>query len=311
MSQKPVASRSVLGVHSLDHFGMVVPDIGEARRFFEAFGFDVRSNGGGIDLRTFGRDHTWVTVRPAPTKSLQFVAFGAYREDMEGLYDRVAALAVPDLARDQNAIRFKDPDGLQLEVIVADKSSPDAKSAPAASHTPTPPGTAAAPLRSKAPLVQPRRLAHILLFVNDIAHTIDFYCKTLGLRLSDKSGDVAFLHGPHGSDHHMIAFVQRKGPGLHHSSWDVGSVQEVGLGAMQMADAGYGNDGWGLGRHVLGSNYFHYVRDPWNSYAEYSFDIDYVPAGVDWPAGDHHPDDGFYLWGPKPPKDFDVNYELR
>ena len=28
---------------------------------------------------------------------------------------------------------------------------------------------------------------------------------------------------------------------------------------------------------VLGSNYFHYVRDPWGSFAEYSCDIDYIP----------------------------------
>ena len=39
-----------------------------------------------------------------------------------------------------------------------------------------------------------------------------------------------------------------------------------------------------MGRHVLGSNYFYYVRDPWGSYAEYSHDIDFVPAGSIWPA---------------------------
>lgn len=81
-------------------------------------------------------------------------------------------------------------------------------------------------------------------------------------------------------------------------------------GAMQMADRGY-SKGWGLGRHVLGSNYFHYVRDPWGSYSEYSSDIDYIPADCDWPAADHQPEDAIYLWGPQIWADFIVNYEIE
>ena len=43
----------------------------------------------------------------------------------------------------------------------------------------------------------------------------------------------------------------------------------------------------GVGRHVLGSNYFYYVQDPWGSFAEYSYDIDFVPADriVELPSG--------------------------
>ena len=100
------------------------------------------------------------------------------------------------------------------------------------------------------------------------------------------------MHGIHGSDHHMIALAKSGGPGLHHLSWDVASINEVGLGAMQMADKGY-SAGWGLGRHVLGSNYFHYVRDPWGSWCEYSSDIDYIPADHDWKSGERPPVDCF------------------
>ncbi len=131
-------------------------------------------------------------------------------------------------------------------------------------------------------MVRPRRLAHMLVFTRDIPQAIRFYSEVLGLRLSDRSGDmIAFMHGIHGSDHHMIAFVKSDGPGLHHLSWDVPSINDIGIGAMQMADKGF-VAGWGLGRHVLGSNYFHYVRDPWGSYAEYSSDIDYIPVDHDW-----------------------------
>ena len=67
--------------------------------------------------------------------------------------------------------------------------------------------------------------------------------------------------------------------------------------------------GWGLGRHVLGSNFFHYVCDPWGSFSEYSAGIDYVPADCDWNGGDHAPEDSFYVWGPNPPDYFTHNAE--
>ena len=76
-----------------------------------------------------------------------------------------------------------------------------------------------------------------------------------------------------------------------------------------LADKGF-IAGWGLGRHVLGSNYFHYVRDPWGSYSEYSSDVDYIPVDHDWQAADHPPADSFYVWGPTPPEDFAFNHEL-
>jgi hypothetical protein len=121
---------------------------------------------------------------------------------------------------------------------------------------------------------------------------------------------VAFLHGVYGSDHHMLALAGSGGPGMHHCSWDVGTVQEVGIGGSHMASLGY-DKGWGFGQHVLGANYFHYVPDPWGSYAEYSCDIDYVPAGHDWPAADHAVEDSLYLWGPPLPENFITNFELQ
>ena len=191
---------------------------------------------------------------------------------------------------------------------MAEKSSPNEKSSHESISSPG--GIAGAPSCSTKPVVQPRRLAHILVFTRDVPKTIKFYGEVLGLRLSDRSGDmIAFMHAIHGSDHHVIAFVKAEGPGLHHLSWDVPSINHIGLGAMQMADKGF-IAGWGLGRHVLGSNYFHYVRDPWGSYSEYSSDVDYIPVDHDWRSGDHPPEDSFYVWGPTPPPEFAINHEV-
>ena len=210
---------------------------------------------------------------------------------------------------DSNGFWFRDPDGILIEVKVGPKTSPNVKSPFDATSVPG--GVRGASYRRTAGTVHPRRMAHILLFTTDISRAIEFYGRTLGLRLSDRSGDgIAFLHGIHGSDHHLVAFVKSHAAGFHHVSWDVQSINEVGLGAMQMADKGF-SLGWGTGRHVLGSNYFHYVRDPWGSYCEYSADIDYIPVDCDWNSGDHPAEDGFYLWGPNVPRDFAVNYEAE
>ncbi|HEY7248300.1 MAG TPA: VOC family protein [Xanthobacteraceae bacterium] len=302
-----------LGVHSLDLFNFFVPDVAAAERFYGSFGLDVREEGGKLNIYTQGHPHRWGSVLEGPRKKLHFVSFGAFEDDFPRFRARLHAMRIdlldPPAGFQSNGLWFRDPDGTLLEIRVTEKSSPNEKS-----PVSNPPGAVAkanAPSRSKAPLVRPRRLAHILVFTRDIPRTIGFYHDVLGLRLSDRSGDmIAFMHGIHGSDHHMIAFVRSEAPGLHHLSWDVGSIQEIGLGAMQMADKGF-TAGWGLGRHVLGSNYFHYVRDPWGSYAEYSSDIDYIPVDHDWEAGDHPPEDSFYVWGPVPPQDFAFNHEAQ
>ncbi len=164
-------------------------------------------------------------------------------------------------------------------------------------------------MRTQSQKVLPRWLSHVLLFTADVGRKIQFCEDVLGLRLSDRSGDlVAFMHTPHGSDHHLLAFVKSGSAGLHHTSWDVGSLDEVGEGSEQLRAAGY-TEGWGVGRHVLGSNYFYYARDPWGSFAEYSFDIDFIAPSMDWKAGDFAPEDSFYLWGPAVPDYFTVNTE--
>src|SRR5436305_1158966 len=244
----------------------------------------------------------WSRRRSRPTR--RSPRFHRFRERLDRM--RIARIDAPARA-ESNGLWFRDPDGTPIEIRVAEKSSPNEKSSFAMLGGIA--GVAAAPSRSKVAMVQPRRLAHMLIFTCDIPKAIKFYSEVLGLRLSDRSGDmIAFMHAIHGSDHHVIAFVKSDGPGLHHLSWDVGSVNDIGLGAMQMADKGF-VAGWGLGRHGLGSNYFHYVRDPWGSYAEYSADVDYIPVDHDWQAADHPPADSFYVWGPVPPEDFAFNYE--
>ena len=303
-----------IGIHSVNRIVYSVPDLAEAERFYSAFGLDVRRVGERLDLHTVGNPHAWCGVfASGTTKKLEYVSFGLYAEDHDAMRDRIECNGIacpPHALSDGTGLWLRNPDGTPYQLVVAPKVSPSAKTL----HSPvadTLSGRGNAPARSQVLPVHPRVLSHVLFFSPDVSRMIGFLRDVLGLRLSDHSGDiVAFLHGPHGSDHHLVALAKSHAPGLHHTSWDVGSLDDVGNGAEQMRTAGY-DKGWGVGRHVLGSNYFHYVRDPWGSYAEYSFDIDFVPHDLEWPAADHPPHDSFYVWGPAVPEDFVTNFEVQ
>ena len=311
-SSAPTRRPAALGVHSLDRFVFTVPELDTAETFYRAFGLDVRRHGDRLDLHTFGHPQRWASIHAAGrAKKLQYLSFGIFADEVAAFRERIARLGVagePHPLADREGLWLRSPDGVPLQLVVADKSSPARKSDPTPLQA-VARGAGAAPGRSKVQPVRPRRLSHVLLFSPDVPRMVAFCRDALGLRLSDHSGDgIAFMHGVHGSDHHLLAFAKSHAPGLHHSSWDVGSADEVGLGSEQMRSAGHAR-GWGVGRHVLGSNNFYYVKDPWGSFAEYSFDIDFVPHDLDWPAADHPPEDSFYVWGPPPLEEFVENHE--
>jgi len=308
---EPIRRPGALGVHSLDHVGVSVPDLKDVHRFYGEFGLDTREAGNGINLATQGGDHVWGNFVEGPRKKLRYLSFGAYEEDFERLRANLSTLGVPEVdppaGLETNGVWVRDHDGNAVEIKVSEKVSPNRQGPFGESLAE--PGTRGAPLRSETERVKPRRLSHALLFTSDVGKSIDFYASVLGLRFSDRSADlVAFLHGAHGSDHHMLAFVESNGSGLHHLSWDMASVNEVGIGASHMAEQGYAK-GWGLGRHVLGSNFYHYVMDPWGSFSEYAAGIDYIPADCDWQSDDFDAADSFYLWGPDVPEAFTINHE--
>ena len=85
-------------------------------------------------------------------------------------------------------------------------------------------------------------------------------------------------------------------PGFHHASFEVPSIDALAIGADRMRSRGRA-EGWGLGRHTIGSNFFHYNPDPWGSWIEWFSDIDQIDDC--WVAGDW--DVPPHLWGAPPP----------
>ncbi|MGZ3329045.1 MAG: VOC family protein, partial [Xanthobacteraceae bacterium] len=237
----PATDRPGLGVHSLDHFVLAVPDLAPAQRFYSDFGLDVQAAGDALGLKTAGHDQHWGVVVEGKRKKLHHLSFGCYSDDLPYLQERAeangVALVDPPKGFESNGFWFQDPAGLLIEIKVAAKVSPAHKTPGTWSSSPE--GVAGAPVRAKAPIVRPRRLSHVLVFTPDVDRSLAFYSNIVGLRLSDRSDRVAFMHAIHGSDHHILAFAQSSGPGLHHCSWDMSGIDDIGLGAMHMAGKGY------------------------------------------------------------------------
>ncbi|MCY1427304.1 Manganese-dependent 2,3-dihydroxybiphenyl 1,2-dioxygenase [compost metagenome] len=295
---------TIRGVHSIDHYALFVPSLPKALHFFSHFGLEVQGNDGQLDI--FAADgHRWACMLPGPSKSLAWISFNCFESDYPALRQQVERSGACFEEGDGRGFWFRDPDGNLLQVKVGTKTMPDSRP------------LAAVPIRrvrgvgsrDTVSQVRPERLSHVLLFTPDVSRAVEFYEQALGLKLSDRSQDIiAFTHAPHGCDHHLVAFAKSGAKGFHHAAWEVGSIDDVGNGAEQMAAAGYA-EGWGTGRHCLGSNYFHYVRDPWGSFNEYSTEMDFIEAGSEWPAGDFPAESSLYLWGPPVPDYFILNTE--
>jgi catechol 2,3-dioxygenase len=301
-------------VRSLQHISLTVPDLAVARKFYSDFGLEERRNGGNtLVMRCHGRDQDQVVLVEGKKKTMHHICFGTRADELAGMKKRLEAAGVrlldPPNDTPGDGLWFRDPDGLLVNVRVADaarwRGAPEFKiNNPGHLNRSGVPGHPARDLK-----VQPTRLGHTLRFTPQMEKMIDFYTRTVGLILSDRSQDiVAFMRGHGGSDHHIFGFIKSDKPGYHHASFEVGSIDEIGIGACRLLDKGY-RDGWGFGRHVIGSNFFHYVRDPWNSLAEYFCDIDFIPADAKWEPKNWPAEDSLYVWGPKTPEDFGANYE--
>jgi len=302
-----------MAVHSLLSYALTVPDLEAGRRFYSTFGLVPAERDGALAFRCEGREQDQVLLAEGSKKRLNHLRFGAGAEGLTAIRTGMRARDVQEIDAPHRAfgggLWLADPDGNPINIR---------------SETPRPWRSAKAfainqpghyerrgrgcPPRSE---VRPARLGHVLLFTPRLEEMTAFYGEILGLRLSDRvPGVIAFMHLPCGGDHHVLALLKDARPGFHHASFEVESPDDIGLGARAVLEAGYRN-GWGLGRHVIGSNFFHYLRDPWMSLAEYFCDIDQIPADGSWRAQDHPGEDALFRWGPPVPEDFGRNFEAE
>ncbi|WP_328352141.1 VOC family protein [Streptomyces sp. NBC_00457] len=151
--------------------------------------------------------------------------------------------------------------------------------------------------------VRPRKLGHAVLGTTDYAVTQGFFVDGLGFRISDHiKGAGTFMRCS--TDHHNILVLSAPVPFLHHTSWQVDDIDDVGRGAHAMLEDHPERHVWGLGRHYGGSNFFWYLKDPAGNFSEYYSDMDCIVDDQLWTPQDLEGAQGLYSWGPPPPPSF-------
>lgn len=294
-------------VKGLAHYGLEVPSLQAGQSFYSAFGLETEERERGLAVRCTGRDQDQTVLMEGPRKRLHHVAFAVEEDSLPEWQRHLEALGVriadAPAGVPGGGLWFHDPDGNRVmlrEGLARWRPFGD---------FPMNIGDEVrrvdqARWQSAGERPAPRRLGHMLIFTSDMARSEGFYGRVLGLRLSDRIPGLATFMNTGPGDHHVFGFVASTHPGLHHSSWEVANIDQIAVGAQSMAESGY-RMGWGLGRHTLGSNFFHYVRDPWGSWIEYFSDMDCITEN--WQAQDW--DIPPAVWCPMMPGEFLQNDE--
>jgi len=163
-------------------------------------------------------------------------------------------------------------------------------------------------VNSRAPEVQrtqrprPLRLGHVVMGSPDHDASMAFFTR-IGFKVSDYIKDVgAFLRCS--IDHHNLLVQRAPVAFLHHTSWEVNDADDVGRAASAMLEEDPSRHGWGFGRHLIGSNYFWYLRDPAGNMTEYFADMDEIIDDALWSPEVFSGKSALAVWGPPAPASF-------
>ena len=304
-------------ITSLQYFALAVPDVEVGREFYTDFGMESYDDGDRVIMRCFGRDQDQIILLGnVERRRLHHICFGTRENKIKSMKQSLEAwgckLVDPPYAGARDGIWFRDTDDLLVCLCVAEEAAARNEAEMYFNTRGIYRRLNERGCNEDQSIARPRRLGHMLLFTGNLKKKVDFYTNVLGMRLSDTMGGdvVAFLRNGNGGDHHVIALAQSEKPGFHHASFEFGTVDDIGVAAANMAKKGHKHC-WGFGRHVVGSNYFHYFRDPWGSIVEHFADMDIVDEDQDWEIKDWPLEGNFARWvsdGPLP-DDFLFNSE--
>ncbi len=292
-----------MGLHGLASVTIGVPNVASTTAYYAEFGLTPQDDGwlsttdGGKQLRL---------VESPRRQLVEMVVRAQSHDDI----DRIAA----DLARLGIPVGT-DPDGAGLVavepvvgtrvVVRALPPSVQESMTPAAFNGPGLPqrsGRRAEGVMRKAP-VRPNRLGHAVLGTTNLEASTAFFVSGLGFKVSDYISDKgAFLRCS--DEHHNVLVLAAPVNFLHHTSWQVADVDEIGRGATHMLEDHPERHVWGLGRHHAGSNFFWYLKDPAGNFSEYFADMDCAINDQLWKPEVFEGKEGLYSWGPPPPPSF-------
>ncbi|WP_214318374.1 VOC family protein [Nonomuraea sediminis] len=289
-----------MALHRLISVTMGVPDVAETAAYYTDFG--LRPDGDGwFATRDAGRQ---LRVVAAPTRRLVELRVAAdSADDLSAAASRLSRLSVPhELGETLTAVERVT--GVRAVLEVAPRLVQDT----VAATTYNGPGRiertgARAPGILRAEPVRPRKLGHAVVGTTDFATTTAFFRDGLGFLTSDLIKDAGvFLRCS--TDHHNLLVLAAPVSFLHHTSWQVDDIDDIGRGARAMLEDHPERHVWGLGRHHAGSNFFWYLKDPAGNFSEYYSDMDCVLDDQLWTPETLEGAKGLFNWGPPPPPSF-------
>jgi catechol 2,3-dioxygenase-like lactoylglutathione lyase family enzyme len=285
-------------LHRLASITIGVPNVEDTCRYYAEFGLARNGNcfstsDGGEQLR----------IIDSPTRRLIELCIGANDpDDLDRVTERLTRLGVTVQREPASVSAVEVHSGARVVIKVLPQISqglaamgpyngPD--NAERQNHR------APAVLREKP--IRPRKLGHVVLGTPDAEASRSFFEEGVGFKVSDEvRGLAAFMRCS--TDHHNLLLQPSPVPFLHHTSWQVDDVDEVGRGAMRMLEGHPERHVWGLGRHFIGSNFFWYLRDPAGNFSEYYSDMDTITDDQLWTPGTWEPSlRALYAWGPDVP----------
>lgn len=307
---------AVLGPYG---FVLSVPDIAPGVKFYTDAGLEAAVDGNIARFTCAGQKRECITlIGGAPRKTLHHLVLRADRSRFDEVRRAVPAnggqLIDAPAGFGSDGLWLKDQHGLCIRLLDAPADAP-LKAAPEPFEINAPgrivrQNRSAMLAKKKQPDVKPLRLGHVMLFTPNVPKSIQFFSDALGMGLADKAQEtIAFMCARRESDHHVVAFAQSPGFGFHHCSLFVPTPDDVGRGGRALVLKG-NKANWGFGRHTIGSNFFHYIQDPWGSWFEYYTDMDYISDYAHWTPTNYGMEDSLENWGPDLPHDFVHNYEV-
>ncbi|MET9143913.1 VOC family protein [Streptomyces sp. NPDC004042] len=289
-----------MGMHRLTRVTMGVPNVAETIAYYSDFGLTHHGDGsfgtrdGGEQLR----------VRYAPRRQLTELGVGVDdADDITRTASRLGRLGVSG-GTDGSAVTAVEPvSGFVVRVEIAPRIAQ--RPVPATPYNG--PGRierlGRAPGVLRAAPIRPAKLGHCVVGTTDLAATTRFFTEALGFRISDYIGDRgAFMRCS--ADHHNVLALAAPVNFLHHTSWQLDDIDDIGRGAAAMLDGHPERHIWGLGRHLAGSNFFWYLKDPAGNFSEYYADMDCIPEDELWTPEVFDGARGLFSWGPPPPPSF-------
>jgi catechol 2,3-dioxygenase-like lactoylglutathione lyase family enzyme len=287
-----------VALHRLASITIGVPNVEETCRYYAEFGLSrddscLSTSDGGEQLR----------IVKSPTRRLVELCIGADDpDDVDRVTDRLARLGVTSERDPASVSAVEAHSGARAVIKVLPRISQD----PAALGPYNGPGRAErknhrAPAVLREEPIRPRKLGHVVIGTRDTEASQRFFVDGVGFQVSDQvRGVAAFIRCS--TDHHNLLIQPSPVAFLHHTSWQVEDVDEVGRGASRMLDGHPERHIWGLGRHSIGSNFFWYLRDPAGNFSEYYSDMDTITDDQLWTPGTWEPSlRALYAWGPDVP----------